>query len=353
MALKPPVEVPQGAIRLNTDSQKLEFFAQDQWWEMETDTPILDGGVRGLFMGGNNGQNYNDINQINIATTGNAQDYGDLQANQTAASACSSSTRALLGGGQWPSVFSAHIMRKEIASSGNAVDFGGDLSLGRDFLSALSNATRGVWAGGRNTGPSPHGMTDRIDYVTISASSNAIDFGNLSINSLFYPMSLASSTRGVIGCGNGPSPNVGAAKNIDYITIASTGDASDFGDLTATKGGVGVSNSVRGIFAGGYLISGGNPAGWVVQDDITYITIATQGNTTDFGQLTRNVRSHGAASSSTRGVFGGGKQPSNSRTIDYVTIATTGSATDFGDLVGGNSGDRGNVAGCSNGHGGL
>ncbi len=36
MALKPPVEVPQGAIRLNTDSQKLEFFAQDQWWEMAT-----------------------------------------------------------------------------------------------------------------------------------------------------------------------------------------------------------------------------------------------------------------------------------------------------------------------------
>ena len=37
MALKPPVEVPQGAIRFNTDSQKLEFFAQDQWWEMATD----------------------------------------------------------------------------------------------------------------------------------------------------------------------------------------------------------------------------------------------------------------------------------------------------------------------------
>ena len=39
MALKPPVEVPQGAIRLNTDSQKLEFYAQDQWWEMATDVP--------------------------------------------------------------------------------------------------------------------------------------------------------------------------------------------------------------------------------------------------------------------------------------------------------------------------
>ena len=51
MALKPPVEVPQGAIRLNTDSQKLEFYAQDQWWEMATDVPTLDGGARGVFAG--------------------------------------------------------------------------------------------------------------------------------------------------------------------------------------------------------------------------------------------------------------------------------------------------------------
>ena len=29
MSNQPPIEVPQGAIRLNTDSQKLEFFAQD------------------------------------------------------------------------------------------------------------------------------------------------------------------------------------------------------------------------------------------------------------------------------------------------------------------------------------
>ena len=52
MSNKPPIEVPQGAIRLNTDSQKLEFYAQDRWYEMATDVPTLDGGVRGLFGGG-------------------------------------------------------------------------------------------------------------------------------------------------------------------------------------------------------------------------------------------------------------------------------------------------------------
>ena len=41
MATKSPAEIPQGAIRFNTDSQKMEFFAQDQWWQMATDVPTL------------------------------------------------------------------------------------------------------------------------------------------------------------------------------------------------------------------------------------------------------------------------------------------------------------------------
>jgi hypothetical protein len=35
------VTTAQGSIRFNTDSQKLEFFAQDQWFEMVIDTPNL------------------------------------------------------------------------------------------------------------------------------------------------------------------------------------------------------------------------------------------------------------------------------------------------------------------------
>ena len=53
MSNQPPIGVPQGAIRLNTDSQKLEFYAQDRWYEMATDVPTLDGGARGLIAGGN------------------------------------------------------------------------------------------------------------------------------------------------------------------------------------------------------------------------------------------------------------------------------------------------------------
>ena len=50
--------IPQGAIRFNTDSQKLEFYAQGEWWVMSTDTPNLGRsvdstpGARGFAAGG-------------------------------------------------------------------------------------------------------------------------------------------------------------------------------------------------------------------------------------------------------------------------------------------------------------
>ena len=67
---------------------------------------------------------------------------------------------------------------------------------------------------------------------------------------------------------------------IDYVTIASTGNASDFGDLVDSRNGVaGAASSTRGLFAGGDY-------GSTLSNIIEYITIATTGNTTDFGDLT-------------------------------------------------------------------
>ena len=45
------------------------------------------------------------------------------------------------------------------------------------------------------------------------------------------------------------------------------------------------------------------------------------------------VTASGACGDATRGIWGGGDNGSNLNTIDYVTIATTGNASDFGDLT--------------------
>jgi len=112
---------------------------------------------------------------------------------------------------------------------------------------------------------------------------------------------------------------------MDYVTIQTTGNATDFGDLTVGRYlGAGTSNGSRGVFGGGY--TGSN------QDVIDYITIGTTGNATDFGNMSVARRRMGSLSNGTRGVFAGG-EGGNSNVMDYITISTTGNATDFGDLT--------------------
>jgi len=140
----------------------------------------------------------------------------------------------------------------------------------------------------------------------------------------------------------GWNDSLGANVNIiDYMTIATTGAWTDFGDLLSTvQWPGGCSNSTRGIFSGG-----GNNV-------IQYITIASTGNAVDFGDLIIGGNCEGTAgtASSTRGIFAGGNDAGTvSNVIQYITIATTGNASDFGDLTAA----RRQLGATSNAHGGL
>ena len=45
----PPQEIPLGAMRFNSDSQKLEYWNGGAWFQIHTFSPNLDGGARGLL----------------------------------------------------------------------------------------------------------------------------------------------------------------------------------------------------------------------------------------------------------------------------------------------------------------
>ncbi len=200
-----------------------------------------------------------------------------------------------------------------ISTTGNATDFG-DLTVARERPSACASPTRGVWGGG-NT-PS---ALNTIDYITIASTGNAQDFGDFSYASS-QSASCASSTRGIFSGG------VGWVNNISYITIASTGNAFDFGDLSLGRENLGAcASSTRGVFGGGRTPT--------IFNTIDYITISTTGNAVDFGDLTTVRNRLSACSSSTRGVFGGGTTGTILNTVDYITIASIGNAIDFGDLT--------------------
>jgi hypothetical protein len=128
-----------------------------------------------------------------------------------------------------------------ISTTGNAIDFG-DLLTSRQYPVSCSSRTRGLFSGGYTSS----GRTNLIDYITISSTGNAQDFGDLTVPRV-KNSSLSSQTRGIIGGGNSPSGDVNV---IDYVTIASEGtNAQDFGDLTTARAisSAGCSSSTRGL----------------------------------------------------------------------------------------------------------
>jgi len=93
-----------------------------------------------------------------------------------------------------------------------------------------SIGSRGVWAGGF-TAPA---VSDVIDYVTIASLGNATDFGNLIALSELHGAGISNVTRGLFA--GGESPITGDDDTvIQYITFASTGNCTDFGNLSAGR----------------------------------------------------------------------------------------------------------------------
>ena len=348
-----PASCAAGTLRFNTDIGSLEVYKGDTiGWEQiqRRDGQYLGGGtgsntgtgVRGLGMAGTDSgaTQSNSIEYLTISTLGNTQDFGNTTASTRQGSGFSSSTRAVHVGGFDGSNKLNIIDFVTISSTGDATDFG-DLPEGRiGFPSGNANQIRGViFAGEYNSG-----NVNAINFVQIATAGNAVDFGDAS-NAYQNGFAGASPTRGVFAGGKSPSYlNV-----IEFITFMTTGDAVDFGDLSVGKrGGTNgtASNSTR------MIIHGEDKSGDTITNVIEFLTIATTGNSIDFGDATQVISRAAAMFSSTRGVLSGGYTPSSpnqTEVIEFIEIATTGNGTDFGDGVQTNSGR----AGASSGHGGL
>ena len=331
--------VKAGALRFNTDSNKLELYDGNQWVEIVATSPEAQtGGTRGVFMGGANepspNTTYNTLDYVTISTTGNATDFGDLSAVKQEANAFSSATRGFYFGGD-PALTAIETF--VFSSTGNATSFG-NLTGGSKTGIGLANSTRGIAA--LCTNPA---TTNVINYVTMASTGSGIDFGDNTTNAVANGTGCSSATRGIFAGGQPASNTIG------FITISTLGDTTDFGDLSRGRFGMsGTSNATRGLFSGGYVA----PTGL---NTIDYISIATLGNAQDFGDLnTAGVNYTAGCSSPTRSIRGGGADnaaPTGnySNAIDYVTFMSAGNAVDFGDLTAG----RRHLDACSNAHGGL
>ena len=262
-----PENPQKGSIRFNTDTKHLEYYRGDTigWSEIEASNEEIGGGTgsntgtghRGLYGSGQKapsaGTYAKEIDFLTISTLGNAVDFGDNTQRVFQDGVCSSRTRSFALGGSGVSAQKKEISTNIFASLGNGTDFGdlSDLNYGNK---GISDATRGMSVGGE--GPSSSAGINMMEYFTMASTGTVKDFGDLSgLRIGLY--STMNTTRGIFAGGRTASPGTAAVhNNIDYVTIQTTGNATDFGDLyfAASAGGISgsVCNATRGFVVAGY-----------------------------------------------------------------------------------------------------
>ena len=273
-----PYAPKPGELYYNYDLKTIEFFDGYGWRQVDNTTRS----GRAIYGGTSNNPYYQVLHYVNIHTTGNSIDFGSLLVKRYGTTgSCSSNTRAIVAGGYTP------------------------------------------------------GTLDTIEYFTMASNAQAIDFGNLNIAE-YCMLSCSSSTRGLFTGSYNPASSSANARQIQYVEIATTGDALDFGDMSGVTryGGCGLSSPTRGIFAGGRAKNNAGPySANAGTHEIDFVTIASKGNSTTFGDMTFNGGYCGGMSNTTRGIIGGARQPATVNNIDMITIASTGNAVHFGDLT--------------------
>ena len=229
--------------------------------------------IRAMTFGGSlSSGNSDEIQYTTIGTKGKFQDFGDLSSGRQTVAVVSTSVQATATAGATSGDTVQNIIEfVNIMTIGNAIDFG-DLLTQRRANGAFGSPVRGVVVAGCT--PTIFG---NIEFFTPQSKGNATNWGEMDRRRSLYAFS--NSVRGIMAGGFDPA----RLNTMEYLTIASAGtNASDFGDLTQRKDAGGSnghsSNQVRGLITGGYE----QPSGGLI-NNIDFINIATLGNAQDFG----------------------------------------------------------------------
>ena len=349
-----PTDVKPGMVYYNKDFNTIEFWDGNFWKQVDNTTRT----GRGVFGGGwdspnSPATNASMMHSVQITTLGNSEFFGNLtQGRRNPGGRVSDGKRGLILGGFLDPAGRDTIDYCTIASAGDFIDFG-NLTAAKYAIASggVSSSTRGVVAGGVNTSPA---YINVIEYVQIQTIGNAIDFGDL-ITTMSNSSGVNSPTRGLFCGGQFPNSTPKNGTTIQSITIASTGNSIEIGDLQAGRYyGAGVCNNVRGVVGGGSIQYPGSSPGYNT-NSIEFVTIASGGNAVFFGDLTSARSRIASAETHIRGLFigsvpDGPTTSAHTNVIDFINISSAGNAQDFGDTT---NHENQQLAGFSDSHGGL
>ena len=204
------------------------------------------------------------IEKFPYATETDCTDVGDINVARGYMPGQSSGTNIYCSGGENVSTLYNTVEKRATASDGNATDVL-DITVSRSNLSGASSSTHGFSAGG-NVGPTT------IDKFSFANDNNAVDHGDL------FGSGLADTAGGQSSETHGYAAGATSSNSIYQYAFASNVTGTDHGDLTATRGMSGGTSSTTH----GY-VTGGAPSGAV--NIIEKFTFASSGNATDVGDL--------------------------------------------------------------------
>jgi len=264
-----------------------------------------------------------NIESFDINTTGNASAFGNLRSGKVDAKTVSNSTYAVFAGGNptnsnVENPEGTEIDYVSVATGGQTSEFG--TLTQRVQPGSATDGTYGVFAGGTQWSSGSTDFTKSIDYITIASPSNATNFGDL-IGSVYYLYgnNVGDGTIGILQLGG---------TTFEYVTLATPSNATSIVGLATSTygyGGASFDDATYGVFAG-----------W---NGMAYITISTSATASDFGNSfdSGEYINGGGTSNGTRGVICGGERYDGAYSVSnsnhYVTIATPGNSTDLGDLT--------------------
>ena len=320
-----------GALFYNKDFRTIEYWDGNFWRQVDNTTRSgrvsLTGGHTGSYQ-----THCKDIDSFLIPTLGSAIDWGELANSSAEQAGCCDGTRGVVAGGYVHPGTTVNIMEYiTIPSASKSIDFG-DLTTAANIGERGANSsTRGMFG---NVGP-----TRQVDYVEIQTLGNAIDFGDLVTTNHKGP-GVCSPIRCIWGPDN-------SNPKIEGCITASKGSKFYFGNAMTRRVYAGCSNSIRGLFSGGYV----GPAA-VMHKEIQSVDLTSEGNAVDFGNLSVDHGSYMTSSSNqTRAVFQGGYISSGvtGNVIEYISFTSGGTVADFGDLTR----PKSSQGTCSDSNGGL
>ena len=279
-------------------------------------------GNRGILMGGGHNSGYDNTNRIeyfDITTTSNGASFGNLASGDYWKSSASNGTYGFYH--RYSS-----IQKITIATTGNASTTGYTNSSSYDY-----------------DGPCDAGIESKIivsgggaslEHYNPTSQANSTTWGSSWSSNRHNSTANDDSRMMIIGGRLSTSPYT-ATNDVYYVSMTTAGNASSFGSnhLGTNHRNATASDGTYALSAGGHATNASSGG----RNDISVWTVQTLSNGSDFGDLSQSIQNSAGVSNGTRAVFCGGSFQGAAGTytnvMEYVTFATPGNATDFGDLI--------------------